>query len=131
MNADINNEYEKYINCNLVEDNNHPIEKYDKDILILFDKYLHLTLDEYYKVKKFGYENGFIYNEKKYTFEIESKLHDKELDKKILELTKSIPHLCTVSSYNKKGKNYIIHLQRYSWCRVNDNVKLIKKWYKI
>ena len=56
------NEYKEYMDTNLVIQNNHPIHKYDKNMLVLFDKYLHLSFYKYKKVKQFAFENNFIFD---------------------------------------------------------------------
>ena len=124
-------EYKEYISTNLVIENNHPIHKYDEKILNLFDKYLHLTYNEYNEVKNFAFENNFIFNKRNLKFDINFGNSNKELDKKLFELKKIIPHLCIVTSHSKTGIHYSIHLQRYSWCRIHDNIILIKKWFNI
>lgn len=119
-------EYEQYMNTNLVSCK----EKYDEKTVVLFDKYLHLTFDEYNKVKTFCYENGFTFNKKRLNFDIKLKKSDESLYRKIQELEKSIPNLSTVTSNVYSTESHTIYLKRYAWCRVHENILLLEKWYK-
>lgn len=103
---------------------------------LIYNKYFHLTKNEFVIVVDTALKNNMIYIEYEYCFRSVSndiKESDK-IRKVLLELRKNIPNLCIVgiADYHNKEYENVIYLKRQQECiksEQENQIKIFKKKY--